>query len=274
MLLPRILTAVLGVPVLLAVIWFGGLPFYFALLAITLVAMREFYYLAEQTGYPCYTGLGVVGGGLVLTSMFFNGVAIANSTDNQVTAAIISLLLLLVVLKSLAKGPSDTSLSEWGITLLGILYVAWSLGHLLLLRDLRPYGFPATCLLFAIIWTEDTAAYFVGMKWGRRRIAESISPKKTWEGTIAGVFAAMAVAALFQVTVLRGAIRMPEILFLAGVTAILGFCSDLGESMIKRGAGLKDSSLLLPGHGGLLDRFDAFVLTAPFFYYYWAFLKH
>ena len=107
-----------------------------------------------------------------------------------------------------------------------------------------------------------------------KRIAEHISPKKTWEGTIAGLIAAMGVAAVFQLTLLRQNLRMPEALILGFVTGLLSFISDLGESLLKRGAGVKDSSPLLPGHGGILDRFDSFLLTAPVYYYYWAFFKH
>jgi len=102
----------------------------------------------------------------------------------------------------------------------------------------------------------------------------SISPKKSWEGTIAGLCAVIGVAVAFQITVLNQVLKLPEAIMLGLVVGILAFISDLSESLVKRAAGLKDSSPLLPGHGGILDRFDSFLLTAPFFYYYWAFLKH
>jgi len=274
MLLPRIATALIGAPVILGAIYHGGLPFFFVILAVVLIGLREFYYLAAETGYPSFDWIGVGGGALVIASIFLNGIGFASATENQLTAGVFSLLLLVVVVRSLSKGPADTTLSEWGITFLGVFYVAWTMGHLLLLRDLKPQGLPATFLLFAIIWTEDICAYFVGSRWGRRKIAESISPKKSWEGTIAGILAAMAVAVLFQKTVLKSSMSTPEAMLLGAVTAILGFFSDLGESLIKRAAGVKDSSLLLPGHGGILDRFDSFFLACPFFYYYWAFVKH
>jgi phosphatidate cytidylyltransferase len=274
MLLPRVITAVFGLPLLLGAIYFGNLPFLFVILGIILVALREFYYLAEETGYPSYKGIGCFFGGLVAVSVFVNGIGLGQVTENQATSALLGLALLVIVLRSLWKGPSDTTLSEWGITLLGVFYVGWSLAHLLLLRDLRPQGMAATFLLFTIVWVADITAYFVGVRWGKRLIAESISPKKTWEGTLAGILAAMGVAILFQLTVLRPFLNPLEAAVLGGVTGLLAFASDLAESMIKRGAGVKDSSQLLPGHGGLLDRFDSFILTAPFFYYYWAFLKH
>jgi phosphatidate cytidylyltransferase len=159
------------------------------------------------------------------------------------------------------------------MTLLGVFYVAWSLSHLLLIRDLRPGGREITFLLFAMIWASDTVAYMVGVRWGKHAIAKSISPKKTWEGTLAGLIAAAGVAVLFQVCLLRTQLRIGEAVVLAFIVGLLAFASDLGESVLKRGAGIKDSSRLLPGHGGVLDRFDSFLLTAPFYYYFWAFLK-
>ena len=274
MLLPRIMTGVVGATLILGSIFFGGLPFLFIVLGIVMLGVREFYFLAQETGYPSYPQLGLLGSVLVVLSVFLNGVSFGQLTDNQTTSALMGLLMILIVARSVAKGPADTSLSEWGVTLLGVFYVAWSLSHLLLIRDIRPGGREITFLLFALIWAEDTAAYFVGVRWGSHKIAASISPKKSWEGTIAGLLAAAAVAGLFQMTVLRPYLRLFEAVGLAVAVGLLAFISDLGESVLKRGAGIKDSSQLLPGHGGVLDRFDSFLLTAPFYYYYWAFLKH
>jgi phosphatidate cytidylyltransferase len=268
------MTAMVGLPLLIAAIYFGGLPFFFLILAIVFLGLREFYYIAEETGYPVYRWVGTCAGVLLVLSVFLNGTSFGQVTENQATSAVIALILIAVTVRSFMRGPSETILSEWGITLLGVFYVAWSLGHLLLIRDLRPQGQAATILLFVLIWVEDTIAYFVGTRWGRHPIAASISPKKTWEGTIAGLIAASGVAVVFQATLLKQQLKLPEAVILGAVTGALAFVSDLSESMLKRGAGMKDSSPLLPGHGGILDRFDAFTLTAPFYYYYWAFLKH
>jgi len=274
MVLPRIATAIIGVPILIAAIYFGSLPFLFVVAGIVIIGLREFYLLASETGYPSYPWIGVVGGTLVALSVYGNGVAFGNVTENQATSALIALLFAVIVIRSLYRGPADTTISEWAVTFFGIFYVGWSLGHLLLLRDMRPQGLPSTYMLFFMIWVADICAYVVGSRWGKHKIAEAISPKKTWEGTIAGIVGALVVAALFQMTVLRLYLKLPEALVIAAVTAILAFASDLVESMLKRSAGVKDSSPLLPGHGGILDRFDSFLLAAPFYYYYWAFCKH
>ncbi len=274
MLLPRLLTAIIGLPLLLGAIYFGGLPFLFLILGIVILGLREFYFLSQESGYPCYSGLGTLLGTLLVLSMFLNGVAFGQVMENQGTSAVLALFMAVLILRSLWKGPEETSLSQWSVTFFGVFYVAWSLGHLLLIRDLRPQGQAVTLLLFILIWVEDVCAYWVGTRWGTHLIAERISPKKTWEGTIAGLLAAAVVAVLFQMTILRPQLNGPEAVLLGLVTGFLAFASDLGESLLKRSAGVKDSSLLLPGHGGILDRFDSFILTAPFFYYFWAFLKH
>ncbi len=268
------MTAIIGLPVLIAAIYFGSLPFFFLVLAIVFLALREFYFLAEECGYPTFRWLGTVSGLLIVVSVFLTGTAFGQVTENQFTAALLSLIVVTIALRSLIRGPTETLLSEWGVTFFGIIYVAWPLAHLLLIRDLRPQGQLATFLLFVLIWVEDIVAYLIGTQWGRHPIAGNVSPKKTWEGTIAGLIAAVAVAAGFQATVLRQQLRLPEALILGLIVGILAFFSDLSESLLKRSAGVKDSSPLLPGHGGILDRFDSFLLTAPFYYYYWAFLKH
>ncbi len=273
MLLPRIMTILVALPFILAAISMGSLPFFFLVLGVVLLGLREFYFLAEESGYPCFRWIGLAAGMLMASSVFLNGTALGALTENQATSALTALILAGLVLRSLVRGPSETLLSEWGVTFFGVIYVAWTFSHVLLLRDLRPYGQALTFFLFLMIWVADIVAYLVGSQWGRHRIAAAISPKKTWEGTLGGVLGAMAVAVGFQMTLLHPQMKLPEALLVGGSVALLALVSDLGESLLKRSAGVKDSSPLLPGHGGVLDRFDSFFLTAPLFYYYWAFFK-
>jgi len=276
MLAARLMTGVLGGLFLLAVLYWGGLPFFLVFLGISLIGLREFYTLAEQSGYPTLRFFGIVGGGLLMLSVFVNGNSFGSLTDNQATPALVAVLLVAMVVWSVLRGQRDTILSEWGVTFLGVVLIAGAMAHLVLLRDLKPYGYIATLLLFLIIWASDTAAYFAGRRWGKRLLAEKISPKKTWEGLLGGVVGASLIAVLFQLFFPRAKYFLTplEAVILASLTAVLGTVSDLAESLIKRGAGAKDSSQLLPGHGGVLDRFDAFLLTTPIYYYYWAFFKH
>src|ERR1700733_11008827 len=129
MLMPRIMTGIIGGALLLGSIYFGSLPFLFIVLGIVLLGTREFYTLAENTGYPCYSGIGLLSSALVVLSVFLSGVSFGQVTDNQTTSALIALIIILIVSRSLSKGPADTSLSEWSVTFMGVFYVSWSLSH-------------------------------------------------------------------------------------------------------------------------------------------------
>lgn len=118
-------------------------------------------------------------------------------------------------------------------------------------------------LVVALIGMGDSFAYFVGRAWGKRRLAPVISPKKSWEGAVAGLLASVATAAVWSW--LHQGFVDPRYLYLAAGTAVVGQLGDLAESLVKRGAGIKDSSNLLPGHGGLYDRLDALILALPVF---------
>jgi phosphatidate cytidylyltransferase len=274
MLLPRLLTGVLGGALLLGVIYTGGLPFFLVILGLSLVALREFYDLSKDTGYATVANVGLFGGFLLTTSVFLNGMGWGSITDNQGSAFLLAIFILILVLYGLLRGPADIRLSEWSVTLFGILFVNGSLAHLLLMRDLHPFGMAITFMLFAMIWAADTFAYIIGMRWGKHKLAPKISPKKSWEGFIAGTLGAVLCALIFRQFYFKFILSLPEACLLAVVIAAIALASDLAESMVKRGANAKDSSHILPGHGGLLDRFDSFLLAAPFYYYYWAFFKH
>ena len=114
--------------------------------------------------------------------------------------------------------------------------------------------------MMAIVWIVDTAAYFAGRRFGRRKLAPSISPGKTWEGTLAGFGAAALVALLIAVS---AGLRTGPALLVALLVGPVGFAGDLFESAVKRAAGAKDSGTLFPGHGGVLDRIDSLIFVAP-----------
>ena len=154
--------------------------------------------------------------------------------------------------------PVDESMSALGVFGFGMAYFGLPVAALSKLHHLDPWVF---FLFLAIIWFSDSAAYLVGRTWGRTKLAPVISPNKTWEGSIAGVVAAVVAAAAWSQWRL-GSVNW-EILVLAVLTAIGGQIGDLVESMLKRGSGVKDSGSLLPGHGGMLDRMDAVMFGAP-----------
>ncbi len=119
--------------------------------------------------------------------------------------------------------------------------------------------------LLALIWAADSAAFFVGRRWGKTRLASRVSPAKSWEGAVGGVLAAVVLAGLVSGFLGLGRDQFPLFLLLSLVTAMISILGDLVESLYKRQAGLKDSGNILPGHGGVMDRIDSLTAAAPLF---------
>jgi len=269
MLLPRFLTALFGIPLILILIWIGYLPFFLLVYAIIFLGLYEFYYLWTEKGYKPDKIFGYIFGSLLLFSFYFNGLGLANPKLNEGTGLILSFGILFYLALNLFRKRA----SEQGgylnlvLTFWGIVYVVWLLGHLLLVRELRPFGREYTYLLFLTAWVSDTAAYFVGVKFGQYHLAKKISPRKTWEGTIAGIFTGILVVSIFKIFFLKHFTHL-HVFIIGIILTLAGLFGDLSESYLKRQIGVKDTSSLLPGHGGILDRFDTLTFTAPVLYYY------
>ncbi len=164
------------------------------------------------------------------------------------------------------KRPLVETLPAAGISSSGLLLVAFPLSYAIRLHGEGTRG-PAV-LLFAlvIIWVGDTAAYFVGRSIGKYKLAPHLSPKKTWEGTVASLLGSLIVAIVFARFM---TVPLRHLLAMAAVGNVAGQVGDLLESAYKRSAGIKDSGSILPGHGGVLDRIDALILAIPVVWYYW-----
>ena len=186
------------------------------------------------------------------------------------TVAILPILTmtLMVLLVSRLWSPRNIKhgLGDAAILVLGTLYVAWTLGHLLLIRKL-PDGPYLIFFLFLVTWAGDTGAYYAGLGLGSHRLAPVISPNKTVEGLIGGLALAVVTAVLAHLWFLQG-LSLGQSLVAGLLLGIAGVLGDLLESAFKRSAGVKDSGVLIPAHGGMLDRLDSLLLTAPAFYYY------
>jgi phosphatidate cytidylyltransferase len=161
----------------------------------------------------------------------------------------------------LARTPVEEGAPAMGAIAFGALYLGLPLAALADLQSRAPW---LLFLLFALVWLGDSAAYYVGTRFGRRRLAPIVSPNKSWVGSLAAVVTAMLAALAF------GAWREGRVdgflVVLALLTSIAAQLGDLVESLIKRGAGVKDSGAILPGHGGFLDRIDALLVAAPFWW--------
>ena len=164
---------------------------------------------------------------------------------------------------------SAMAVANIAITLLGMLYIGWLFSYLVFLRALTPHGAYLFLLMFAI-WGNDSAAYIIGKKFGKKQLSPVISPNKTIEGSIAGLVVAIATSLAFGLLFERAFITQTWMHYavIGAIIGVFGQISDLSESLIKRDAGVKDSSKIVPGHGGVLDRMDSFIFTAPLLYYY------
>lgn len=266
-LVPRVLVAAVGVPCFLAITWRGGVHYLLLIGLIVFLGLREFYAMMVAKGYRPYRAIGILCGMAVCWHVYRGGATIS---------LLLTLTLLSIMVLELFRKDISHPTNHIAITVLGVLYVGWLGSHLILLRELPRLtgasdglGVRAVLLVVAATWAADTGAYLVGVAWGRRRLLPRVSPGKTVEGALGGVLAAAiaggACALTFApfLTLLAGSL-------LGGALGLCGLLGDLVESLLKRDVGIKDSggALTLPGHGGILDRFDSLLFTAPFAYYY------
>ena len=244
-----------------------------ALLLLILVGGQEFYKLARETGLSPQRWMGLAVGVLLFALNFIVFRQFSRSVTDEAGGAVLYLLLYIgLLLPTLFVCElfrrSATPLANLGATLLGVLYVAVPLSLLLYVPVLAGDGVwrPETVLCYIfIIWANDVFAYLVGMTFGRHRLCERLSPKKSWEGFFGGLAGAVA-------TGLAAAYALDANYWVWGglalVASLSGVAGDLVESMFKREAGVKDSGQVIPGHGGVLDRFDALLLSAPYVFLY------
>jgi phosphatidate cytidylyltransferase len=254
----RVLSAVVGIPVMVALVAWGP-PWLYMVAVLLLVAgaQLELYRMFGAAGIEADRGVGLALGALVV---------LAFGADRP---AVLPLALSLSVIVVLALGLRRDTRSEraWAgmtLTLLGVCYCAWLLGHAIWLRAL-PEGGPLTLFGLAVTWSGETAAYFAGRRFGRRPLAPRLSPGKTVEGGVAQVIVSVVVALAGAPLVPLRPVEAGAIGLLLGVVGQVG---DLSESFLKRSAGAKDAGDLIPGHGGLLDRLDSLLFNVPALYYW------
>ena len=263
----RILTAVVVLPFLIASILISSLWWLFVLLAAAamVLGLWEFYMLAKKLKLQPEVAAGYLAGAALIT------IHIQNDPANVllVLFVIIAVTIGTLIAFTLRGGPFDKMIPSVGATLVGVLYVPLLGSHLVALRTGFPQPLSAHLLsfFFLVLMGSDVGAYYTGRALGKRKLAPSISPGKTWEGAVGGVIAALLMADLAHFWFFRE-LPLKYMMPLAGVMAVLGILGDLAESALKRGAGAKDAANILPGHGGILDRLDSLLFSAPLIYYF------
>jgi phosphatidate cytidylyltransferase len=277
----RVGFAVVAIPLALAIVWYGGVPLALLLALAGALGARELFDLAERQGVQPARAFGIISAAvlapLVLAALVAEDVGVFLSANWTYLAALWIIGLLTWVLA--ARAPTERPLSSAGITVLGVMYTGVLPAFLLAIRHtqypLRSWA-GAWLVFFPLVvtWICDTAAMFGGRLFQGPKLAPRVSPGKTRSGSAAGVVGALLVAPLFGRLIFpRVGLNVPlgQLVLIAGVLSVVGQVGDLAESLFKREAGVKDSSHLIPGHGGVLDRFDSlyFVIPTAAALYHW-----
>jgi len=274
----RSLSAVVLIPLVIALVFFGGwVAFFGAGLALAL-GMYELHGMFANKGWHPPTLLSFAAG---LTFLVAARVYVLRPDPGPalliLAAGISGLLLLTFAWLIMARRTVEGSLLDWALAMGAAFYLGWPLAFFLLLRgDMAgtgTAGFWWLLALFFMVWANDTFALFTGHYFGRTKLAPHVSPAKTWEGFVGGLIFTMIAAVVFVVA-LPAAFGRPlhanwlQAVFLGALVAVVATVGDLAESLLKRGTGVKDSGKLIPGHGGILDRMDSplFVVLVVFFF--------
>jgi phosphatidate cytidylyltransferase len=262
----RVAASVVFIPCFIIITGSGGYHFLLLIGAVIFVGMWEFYRMMEMKGIRPYKLIGIMSA-LILSWYVFlwNGVY----ANVFLTVALVTLMCLEITRKEVKMATTHIA-----TTILGVIYIGFLGSHLIMLREypLRinlDYGYGASFvfLAFVVTWAGDTGAYIVGSAIGRRPLVPRISAKKTKEGSVGGLLFAGGAALVARET-FAPYLELWQAVVLGLLAGIVGQFGDLFESLIKRDADIKDTSEMIPGHGGVLDRFDSLLFTAPLIYYF------
>jgi phosphatidate cytidylyltransferase len=272
MLKHRVITAVVGVPLVILAIWFGDPWPWFTLLiaAAALAGTYEFYQLANFDRREPLIYLGLLWAlALVLSPHYRNP---------DVLPIVITATMLISLICLLLRPSRERAFRDWAWIMVGALYVGWMLSYWLNLRGLKvgleygsEYGRNWVYLAMLTTFANDTGAFFIGRASGKHKLAPTISAAKTWEGAIGGLICAIPAAIIIAMLlnlISTFTFKYWQITLLGFLVSLFAQLGDLVESLLKRNTGVKESGNLLPGHGGILDRFDSLIFVGAMVYYY------
>lgn len=299
----RVAVAFVAIPAILWLAFVGGYWFFLLVVVISSLSLYEFYRLAEFKGVFPQKSVGLFFGILFNFAFIYDrihfdilkmfesfGMNLSMFSLHQFLLFVVLVFLLSTALVELFRR-KGSPIQNVGATVLGVFFISLFFGTLVQTRELFPFGFPVgkffthaipeevdlvqinrwggftIMALFVTIWICDTAAYFGGMTLGRHKLFERVSPNKTWEGAIFGfVFAVLSMVAAQKLFL--GYMSTGHAVVIGMMIGCFGQLGDLVESRFKRDAGVKDSSSIIPGHGGVYDRFDSLVFVSPIVYLY------
>ena len=269
----RVAVAIVFIPLFLLLLHAGGIPFLIFTEILILLAALEFYRISEAKGLSPRKLIGTLLGLAVGFAAF-----LSDNGQNSVSFVFFVGLFVIALAVMFDRRMGD-QLKNYAITLLGVFYCGWLFSHQILLRKLTipgptadSFGWRIILYIYILTWILDTAAYFVGTRLGKHKLFPRISPHKTVEGAIGGMVFILVTALLLRSTLVRE-LSVGNTIVLSVVLGVVGQFGDLIESMFKRDAGIKDSSSFIPGHGGVLDRFDSLMFNLPATYYFLRYLS-
>jgi phosphatidate cytidylyltransferase len=262
--LKRAITGFFFVVVLIFSIWWSKYTCFALFLLISIIGLDEFYTLSKKTGSKVNRAGGLIGGFMAFVIPSLTNIGVVDPKYN-----FLIIIPLLYIFVSELYRKKDKPFENIAFTILGLVYVVLPFVLVVALANIRTGFFnqyePHVLLgFFYLIWASDTGAYLAGTKLGKHKLFKRISPGKTWEGTVGGAILAVIIA--FVLSQFYTALSPVQWMISAVIIVIFGTWGDLTESLFKRSIHVKDSGKILPGHGGILDRFDGVFLAAPAVY--------
>jgi phosphatidate cytidylyltransferase len=296
----RVLVGLVGIPAVIAIVWQGGWLFFGFVQMLAVLALKELYDLSRKKSFLPNVALGYAASIALGTVAFFS--AQLSPAAHTFALEAVFVLFVLVVFASELWRNQPSPLANTAVTVLGVAYLAVCMNALLGLRMFfdqpeaasvlastisaipttsatttniattpaslaNSWGRALVMCVFAGIWICDSAAFFAGKAFGKHKLFPRVSPNKSWEGAVVGFLASALGFALLAHTFLP-CVPLPHAVTLGALIGIVGQIGDLVESLLKRDAGIKDSSNIIPGHGGIFDRFDSVLFAAPLTYLY------
>jgi phosphatidate cytidylyltransferase len=187
---------------------------------------------------------------------------------NTYTAPLLTAVVVIPLIWLIIRSDIKNAITHWAWLLAGVLYIGWMLSHFIPLRGIEGSGRDWTLLTIIACVASDSFAFHIGIRWGKHRMPTKISPSKTWEGTAAGFVGAVAATMILAATLPQLDVPVWQSAILGVLIGVFAPLGDLAESLLKRGAGVKDAGKWLPGHGGILDRIDSILFTVVVVYYF------
>lgn len=261
----RIIVALLGIPLIVIVIILGEIPFLIFSLVIGIVSYFEFSKMLSRRKFFPNPAAGFLSVAAIILNSYFGFIE-----DRLLLLIIVPVILLAELFRK-----SESSIANIGTTLIGIFYIGLFAASLVLIREFYSRSFSyqydqggyIIISIFATIWICDSAAYFIGTATGKHKILPRVSPHKSWEGAIAG-FVFSIITMVVARSLFLDFLTIQDAVVIGFIVGVFGQAGDFVESQMKRDVNVKDSSSLIPGHGGIFDRFDSLLFSAPIIYLY------